>query len=256
MLSLTGIGTLIFGFVALWLAGLVRDPGWEMIALVGLGILALAAPVLRKGEVGKDGGSFEFDDPVAAIERLRDEAKAGREETFLQTRQQIGALSAQVAGVVDLVAQASPDRKGLRSRNDSKDRAHSIAQIKALLPEVTDRDDPQRGRFGGEEEMNGRRLSAIVVPSSIGRRWRKVRMRVAGDADKALSRYVFFFVHDTFDPDVYRVKVDPATNAAELELASYGAYTIGAVADDGKTFLELNLATSPNVNAPKDWRER
>jgi hypothetical protein len=124
------------------------------------------------------------------------------------------------------------------------------------LPPPTVANDPQKGRFGGHEKSGDRRLSAVVEPSSVNSDWCKATLTVSAEPGaQALGGKVSFYLHDSFEPDHYVVPVGKEGRAT-LHLRAWGAFTVGAVADDGKTLLELDLATSPNVKAPEDWRRR
>jgi hypothetical protein len=257
---LMAVGASIFLYLGFWVFVAVKEPNWQEIVLLGIGVFCLAAPILRKGGLGKDGGTFEFEDPLTAIDKLRDEAEAAREESFIQMRQQVGAVSTQISDLADLVAAAvvsKSTRKAIVASENESSGEPGIPQIRANLPPVSVPGDPQKGRFGGKEAIESRNLSADVVASAIGRNWQKIVLRVEGTIERPLSGdYVYFFVHDSFDPDAYRVKVDRSTDSAQLELQSFGAFTVGAVADSGTTMLELDLATSANVKAPRPWRDR
>jgi hypothetical protein len=123
------------------------------------------------------------------------------------------------------------------------------------LPTVTN--DEQKGRFGGNEESAGRRLIASVKPSAINKDWLTTVLRVATTNGKPLEgAFVYFFVHESFNPNEFRAAVDKSGMFAELKLLSYGAFTVGAVADRGRTKLELDLATSRSFDAPEWWRKK
>ena len=106
-----------------------------------------------------------------------------------------------------------------------------------------DPDDRNRGRFGGRFETNGRRLSALI--SSVSEEWFRVRLMVAG---KSLEGEVEFHL----EHDVRTIKVEDGV--AICELGTWGAFTVGAIADGGKTRLELDLAALDS--APPTFRER
>jgi len=65
-----------------------------------------------------------------------------------------------------------------------------------------------------------------------------------------LAGRVRFYLHDTFPVSEYERKV--AHRKATLTLGAYGAFTVGAIANDGRTPLELDLATV----GPETFRER
>lgn len=66
-----------------------------------------------------------------------------------------------------------------------------------------------------------------------------------------LQGRVKFHLHSSFDPAVETVAVEDGQ--ATLTLHAYGAFTVGAETDGGRTHLELDLAALPQ--APKYFRE-
>ena len=110
-----------------------------------------------------------------------------------------------------------------------------------------DPDDPQKGCWGGSPSRNGKVLSAQV--SGVSDDWFKVVLRVSG---QNLEGDVIFYLHPTFQPNI--LTVTAKDGAAEVEMQAFGAFTVGAVADRGATFLELDLAQDPTF--PQTFRER
>ena len=112
-------------------------------------------------------------------------------------------------------------------------------------------DDPWEGVFGGRAEVGTRKLSAKVTGSEG---WYKVELRVEStDSGRdPLRDKVQYFLHDTFANDRPLVSVNQE-GVAPLTLYAYGAFTVGVLADQGKTRLELNLATLKD--APRAFRE-
>jgi hypothetical protein len=126
-----------------------------------------------------------------------------------------------------------------------------------VLGPITNPDDPQKGRFGGKKENNGRRLSAKVEPSKDDPGYYNVTIWVEStDPLRPLSGDVIFYLHDSFRPSVYTIKPDEFTDGKALddEIVSYGAFTAGVVTDNGQTLLELDLAEDKSF--PKEFRER
>ncbi|MEA2205452.1 MAG: hypothetical protein QOE77_2228 [Blastocatellia bacterium] len=115
-----------------------------------------------------------------------------------------------------------------------------------------DPDDPHKGQWGGRAERNGRVLSAKV--SQDEKNWFYVQLKVASanPSKKPLTGQVTFHLHPTFSPD--KVTVEVINGIAEYDLYSYGAFTVGAVAENGKTRLELDLAALPE--APKRFKDQ
>lgn len=123
------------------------------------------------------------------------------------------------------------------------------AQFK--LPPVKYEYDPQKERFGESPSRNGRRLSAEVRPASGSPGNYDVILKVeAEEGSTPLIGDVTFYLHDTFRRPVRVVPV--RDGVARLELLAYGAFTVGAVADEGQTLLELDL--SKDKRFPEKFR--
>ena len=110
--------------------------------------------------------------------------------------------------------------------------------------------DPWNGVFGGKPVANGRRLSATV--RKLDSDWYGIDLEVVSeDSNNPLTGAVQFFLHPTFKND--RPTITVRDGRAHLYLEAYGAFTVGAVADNGDTELELDLATDERY--PKRFRE-
>jgi hypothetical protein len=107
-------------------------------------------------------------------------------------------------------------------------------------------DDPNKGQFGGLPESNGRRLTATIEPISGPKSSRcRVKIRVVStDPARPLIGKVKLHLHPTFG-QWWSYDLDAKGGVAEENISSYGAFTIGAEADDGKTRLELDLMDVP-----------
>lgn len=120
------------------------------------------------------------------------------------------------------------------------------------LSKGTDKFDIQKGRFGGSPHRNGRTLTAEVKDVPGDKDWFKIRLRVFPDpSSPPIKGNVTFFLHETFPENERTVKA--INGEAKLLLFAWGAFTVGAVLDDGKTELELDLAELSNT--PKRFRE-
>jgi hypothetical protein len=110
--------------------------------------------------------------------------------------------------------------------------------------------DPQKGQWGGRAEANGRRLRA--ENAKLDGRWLRFDLVVEATDERPLDGKVEFFLHDSFDQahQVEKVK----NGKARLHLTTYGAFTVGAVADGGDTQLELDLSLQSDL--PLGWRQR
>jgi hypothetical protein len=134
-------------------------------------------------------------------------------------------------------------------------------QVQKKLLEVTNgiesdnSEDPWKGRFGGQSQSNDRELVAQVMP--ITRRTGvyaiQLTVRSLHSDTNPLAGAVQFFLHPTFNDPTPVVTVGPS-GVAELNLKAWGAFTVGAVADNGDTKLELDL--SQIATAPAEFRAR
>jgi hypothetical protein len=130
----------------------------------------------------------------------------------------------------------------------------SVEEKKRLTDRVDSSDaDPNKGKFGGSALQNDRALRAIIEPAVTMPGFYRVTMTVSSALPtKPLTGEVELHLHPTFRQSVVTV---PVTNGvASLTVISYGAFTVGAVCDNGKTLLELDLAVLPD--APQDFKSR
>jgi len=113
--------------------------------------------------------------------------------------------------------------------------------------------DPQKYQWGGSQVSNKRKINARI--KRLHKYWYQIDIEVESvDPEKPLLSPVILYVHDSFQfrDDRIILEVDEDGIARE-ELRAYGAFTIGAVCDEGDTFLELDLASLPDVD--KEFRE-
>jgi len=115
-----------------------------------------------------------------------------------------------------------------------------------------DTDDPNKGHWGGRSEHDGVRLSAEVSAVPNSKDWFRIALEVAATGEAPLEGEVVFYVHPTFEPSTLTVPV--RDGRARVELQAWGAFTVGASAHQGKTFLELDLAADPS--SPEVFRLR
>ncbi len=104
--------------------------------------------------------------------------------------------------------------------------------------------DPNKGRFGGAANSNGRVLEATLDPAFPGKPeleacWVKLTVR-STDAARPLTGSVVFHLHPTYDQRIVTVPVD-ASGEAHLTIQAWGVFTVGAVTDGDTTRLELDL---------------
>jgi hypothetical protein len=100
-------------------------------------------------------------------------------------------------------------------------------------------DDPWKGQFDGKSSNNNRKLTATVVPVSNLSEYFYIKLRVESTDNNQLKGIVKFYIHPTF---IRNKVIVPAINGiAEINLQACGAFTVGAITEDG-TKLELDLA--------------
>ena len=113
-----------------------------------------------------------------------------------------------------------------------------LIKTRAAAAHPVDPNDPQKGRWGGQALRSGRELSATV--RELSDHWYEVVLEVKSRPDDPLQGAVQFHLHPTFARPVQ--VVEAKDGRATLALRVWGAFTVGAVADDGRTTLELDLA--------------
>ena len=131
-----------------------------------------------------------------------------------------------------VIEEADPELKNAQQRAET------------LGTSAFDPEDPQKGKWGGKRKANGREVKATVRELETG--WFETTITVRSTRSaKPLKGAVFFHLHPTIVPSVRSAQA--VRGVAKVKVESYGAYTVGVEADDGKTQLELDLATLPNA---------
>jgi hypothetical protein len=133
--------------------------------------------------------------------------------------------------------------------------ATTVTRKAAGFPEIepgSDKDDPWAGQFG-QAQSSGRELTAEIQPLPRRPGFAVVRLTVQStDPERPLTGAVQFYLHPTFANRKPIVPVE--AGKASLTLLCWGAFTVGALADEGKTRLELDLSRHPDAEEP--WRSR
>jgi hypothetical protein len=152
-------------------------------------------------------------------------------------------------------AQAAAENAQTAALGVGKQQLSADSAMRAESPPGRPPDDPWKGKFGGSNRDNARLLDAEVQAIDGSPDLFSVCLKVSSTdpAASPLRGAVQFFLHPTFNNPRPVVKVGP-TGVAELALTAWGAFTVGAVADDGKTRLELDLAHLEG--APEEFRNR
>src|SRR5262249_33318003 len=213
---------------------LAKEQAWVLLALLGFSAVCLAVPLIKSVAIGRDRAGFELAGPIEKIEAAlkveREKAEAARNTLLGTIDQQIAALSVQITEIDNGLVKLLEAGGMVSSASDVKE--PSLRDIRKRLPDPTNEDDPQKGKFGREESANGRQLTAKTRSSPLSQGWLTVILRVTVTNRQPLAgQHVYFFLHDTFEPDAYRAKVDKSGMFAELEIQATGAFTAGAVAD-------------------------
>lgn len=123
-----------------------------------------------------------------------------------------------------------------------------------VIGEITYADDPQKGRFGGKREVNNKRLDAAVLKSSIPMFY-NVIIWVEATNNQPLKGDIILYLHDSFANPVRVIKEEEFTEGkAVVKVKAWGAFTAGAVCDNGETLLEYDL--SMDEKFPAAFREK
>jgi hypothetical protein len=172
--------------------------------------------------------------------REAQEAKKLAEQTKNESRQ-----TARVAEAARDVASYGIQEKPEGGQTDE-------GRFPTIQPGEVD-NDPWAGQFGGSPISGSRELSAEIelVPGRPD--WCTVMLMVRSiDQKDPLTGPVQFYLHPTFMH--YKPIVKTHNGVATITVFSEGAFVVGALTDDGKYLLELNLAEHPMAREP--WRSR
>jgi hypothetical protein len=170
-----------------------------------------------------------------------------------------GGATLELASIKQAVETVKANTERLSDRQDelaAPKMAGRILEARDAIPMAeapVDAHDLNKGRFGGLDERNGLILAADVSESSIHSGWFRVDLRVQPKS-RALDQSVTFYLHESYD-EANRVQVvKPVAGVARLTVLAWGAFTVGAVTDDGQTQLELDL--SEDSRFPLLFRKR
>jgi hypothetical protein len=128
----------------------------------------------------------------------------------------------------------------------------SSAEPPALRRPITHFDDPQKGRFGGQPERNGFKLTASFAGTSDPK-WVQINLLVTAQPGPAqTASEAEFFLHDTFRRE--RIKAEFDQGKAHLPLRAFGGFTVGVWIASHGVELELDLAELPDApTIVKEW---
>jgi hypothetical protein len=219
-----GISLIALIALSLHLIGIVKFT-WESLVLAFFILFPWLPAIIKSAELGKDRASMNFQDFKEEIRESVEDAK------------EVAQNAKEVAQTAKVTAM------GNFGQTLPKEMLSASKIIDAKTPAITNPLDPQKGRWGGKEINNGRKISAEIKKIEGNDFNRKVIVKVESTdpSSHPLTGKVIFHLHPTFIPPEY--DEDVIDGVAETELVSYGAFTIGAEADGGKTKLEFDLTT-------------
>ena len=123
-------------------------------------------------------------------------------------------------------------------------------------PPVIHTDDPQKDRWGGQPERNGRAIKASL--SSVEDTVFYFSLVVESTDGSPLEPPVIFHLHNTYAKDVIPVtRITEGRQAVLRDLDAYGVSAVGVQVKDGSgrwTSLELDLAALPGL--PKRFLDK
>jgi hypothetical protein len=215
---------------------LARYAPWGLLAVAGLAFTCAIGHAIAPARFDEKTALFLALAMVAlVINRLTRFRGGGIEIDLTELKQEVENVQASLGGI----------EKSLAPASRSSSLAPAPVQETAVDAGI-DPDDPNRGQFGNQSEANGRKLTAAIEPLAGPRSaFCSIRFRVEStDATKPLSGRVEVYTHPTFRRYA-KHSLDVVNGVATDRRKAYGVFTIGIVADEGKTRLELNLANVP-----------
>jgi uncharacterized membrane protein YciS (DUF1049 family) len=149
---------------------------------------------------------------------------------------------------LDDIEKAQFEKAKFKLKKDEKDFKEILDIVKPGLPQKFD--DPQKGRWGGNPINNDRELSVTATAHDHDTAFDVTLTVKSTNAANPLIGNVYFFLHDSYPKSVMLIPVE--NGKAVLELESFEAFTVGAVCDEGKTKLELDINEVPGI--PEEYK--
>jgi hypothetical protein len=205
-----------------------------------------------RDEIEKRSQEIRADTETAKAKEM--EARSSQER--LDQEMRIAELERQklATNYVDQPDPGADLRETQRSYSDGLATIEAPPLVRAAITaaeasEMPDPNDYWRGRLGGASERDGFNFTA-TVSETVDPRLFEIQLRVDATNAELKARVagqerVVFLLHPTFGPKLPQAAFD-ADGIARLQIFAYGAFTAGAITEEGKT-LELNLASIPNV---------
>lgn len=207
----------------------------------------------------------KIDEKVNEALKLRNEAQKDSSKKIIDStqvlRKEIDKVK-KAAGLWDSGLKTGPNTHAEMSfASESAEKGNLEIMEKRIADHIETRkklkrpptNDLQKYQWADKAESNGRKLSAKV--RKLQKYWYKINITVTStDDNKPLKGIVILYVHDSFQFKNDRIILDVDDDGvAREELRAYGAFTVGAVCDEGMTFLELDLAELPDID--REFRE-
>ena len=185
---------------------------------------------------------IEFQSQVQEKEQLA--------KTLINKANEASLSGANIQTVIKNLIDSGEVKKGNENIELHLDKMIDEAKLRLHKGLVTHHDDPQKGQWKSVAINNERELKASVIEEAKGLYKVKLQIISTNPKNNPLKNgdIVLFALHNSLgDPPIKLVKVEK--HSAELGFYCYGAFTVGAFADDGNTELELDLAELPNVSS-------
>lgn len=198
--------------------------------------------------------SFSADNFMSMIstriinEKLKEENKAAVKET-VEAKKQAAEYKREGVGILN----ATDPEKINHLKSKIAEESIFKSQLKGVdKNEILENSDPDKGKWGGKSTSKNRTITAIVKESSIISGFFNIHLEVRSTDKNILTGEVIFHIHPTF-PNPERIMY-AKNGVAQLDLLSYGSFTVGVECDNRTTQLELDLAELADV--PNLFRER
>lgn len=138
---------------------------------------------------------------------------------------------------------------GPESTGSAVMRLHRPKAAPGLSRRINFPDDPQKGRFGGQQQRQGFSLYADFSATK-SKQWIRIVLRIEGPAVDGQPAQ--FYLHDSFHPQMEEVTFK--NGKALLTVTAWGGFTVGAWVPQENVELELDLTNL--TNAPDTIRTR
>jgi hypothetical protein len=232
------LAILLVGIGATRLFGLLGTA--DEIALEYLGAAAAAIVLLQLMPLFRYIKSIQWRDIKVEFQQKLDQIDRKIEQEVKPQLEEIGSRAYRAQSLADRAQTLAIGQGGKRPPKQG-------AEVEFKSAEPTVSEDPQKGKWGGTAVSSDRRLEAEIVPMPGTEARYQVTLRVVSTRVNApLAGSVQFHLHPTFSNPNPIVPVEDGI--ASLTLVAWGAFTVGAEADNGQTRLELDLADVPGAS--------